>query len=391
MGYAIEKHGLAHRVALGFLALPGVGGRTNRLLFAYMLIVGLISMFVSDAATIAMMIPIGMSVVRHVRQMAHSTAETPNFAAFVTLGTLYASVAGGMATVMGVPHNAIVMASLNRLTGRQLGFFEWMTIGVPLFVIMQLVFYVVLRLMVPPEFSEVPSGEIFLRNERSKLGVMRSNEYRVIVVFVVMVVLFTFPAFAGVIAGNAHPVTVWANRALNVWVIPPAVMFLLFVLRSSEGESLVTWKDAERQAPWNAMLLVTGAVAMTDALVQFGFVEFMGTVVRGLGIIPSALPYIVASIVSVSTNFISGTAAAALYCNIFVPAAAEIGYNPASIAILIANVALGLVFPWAGATAATTFTGGEITMQRMVRVGVVATVAFVLVTATLHVLLSGLI
>src|SRR5207253_8631556 len=86
--------------------------------------------------------------------------------------------------------------------------------------------------------SDVCSSDLlFLRNERSKLGVMRSNEYRVIVVFVLMVVLFTFPAFAGVIAGNAHPVTVWANRALNVWVIPPAVMF-----RSEERRVGKEWR-----------------------------------------------------------------------------------------------------------------------------------------------------
>src|SRR5215510_4514684 len=48
MGYAIEKHGLAHRFTIAFLALPGLGGKTTRLTFAYMLIVGLISVFVSD-------------------------------------------------------------------------------------------------------------------------------------------------------------------------------------------------------------------------------------------------------------------------------------------------------------------------------------------------------
>jgi hypothetical protein len=44
-GYAIEKHGLAHRFTIAFLALPGLGGKTTRLTFAYMLIVGLISVF----------------------------------------------------------------------------------------------------------------------------------------------------------------------------------------------------------------------------------------------------------------------------------------------------------------------------------------------------------
>ena len=82
MGYAIEKHGLAHRFTIAFLALPGLGGKTTRLTFAYMLIVGLISVFVSDAATIAMTIPIGMAIVRHTRPQG----ERKQFAAFMTLG-----------------------------------------------------------------------------------------------------------------------------------------------------------------------------------------------------------------------------------------------------------------------------------------------------------------
>jgi len=394
MGYAIEKHGLAHRIAIGFLALPGIGGKTTRLTFAYMLIVSLVSVFVSDAATIAMMIPIGMSLVRHASPStslgARPGSVTPKFAAFMTLGTLYAAIAGGTASMIGVPHNAIVMAALQRLSGRQLGFFEWMRIGIPIFIALLLVFYVVLWVLTPPEVREVPSGEAFLRAERAKLGPIRPNQRRVLFVFAMMVVLFTLPAFAGLALGDRHATTVWLNRALNVWVVPPAVMFLLFTIRSADDPSagLLTWKDAETQSPWNAMLLVTGAVAMTDALSQFGFVEFMGNIVRGLGITPTALPYVASWTVATATNFISGTAAAALFCNIFVPAAVQIGYNPASIAILIANVALGLVVPWAGATAATTFAGGDIEMKQMIRVGILATAIYTTVAATIHLMMS---
>ena len=81
-----------------------------------------------------MMIPIGMSLVRHVRTLvgAPPNAKT-NFGVFMTLGTFYASIAGGTATIMGVPHNAIAVSLLESLTGRQLGFFEWMMVGVPVF------------------------------------------------------------------------------------------------------------------------------------------------------------------------------------------------------------------------------------------------------------------
>ena len=391
VGYAIDKHGLAQRVALAFLALPGIGGKTRRLTFAYMFLTGCISMFVSDAATIAMMCPIGMSLVRHIRALTGTAAaEKTNFAAFMTLGTMYAAVAGGTATVMGVPHNAIAVSLLERLTGRQLGFFEWMAAGVPVFVTLLVVFYSLLWLLTPPEIRVMPSGEAFLRAEHAKLGPIRPNERRVLAIFGVMVTLFVLPTIAALALPADHPFVAWVQRALPVWVVPPVVMLLLFTIPSTEtpGGTLLSWKDAEQHTPWNTMLLVVGGVAMTEALSQFGFIDLMGGFVKGLGISVTALPYIAGLFVAITTDLISGIAAATLYCSIFIPAAAELGFNPASMAILIANVALGLVFPWAGAVEATTFTVGDITMGKMIRIGLVATVVFVTVTATIHLLLS---
>lgn len=390
MGYAIEKHGLAHRFALAFLALPGVGNKSSRLLFTYMLMVGVLSMVVSDAATVAMTIPIGMSVVRHLAvTIGAGAGEKAKFATFITLGTMYASVAGGTATMIGVPHNGIVISMLDRLAGRQLGFFEWMTVGVPVFVLSLLGFFLVLWKMTRPETEELPSGEAFLRAERAKLGGLRPNEGRVLFVFGVMILLFTLPAVAALLAGESHPTVRAINRALPIFAVPPAVMLLLFAIRSNTGGTLLSWKDAEQQTPWNVMLLIAGALAMTDALTQFGFVEWVGGGVRSLGISASVLPFFAAGVTALSTNFMAGAAAAALYSSIFIPAAAEIGYNPASMGILIANVAIGMVVPWAGATSATTFTGGEVTLERMIKIGIVATLIFVVTTSITHVLLAG--
>jgi sodium-dependent dicarboxylate transporter 2/3/5 len=391
MGYAIEKHGLAYRFAIAFLALRGVGGRMWRLTFIYMVMVGAISMFVSDAATVAMTIPIGMSVVRHTWTMTGmAPAEKTNFAAFVTLGTFYASVAGGTATIMGVPHNAISVAILEQVTGRQLGFFEWMIVGVPVFLALIVGFYLVLWALVPPEMRVLPSGEAFLRGERAKLGPMRANERRVLLVFGVMVTLFTLPTIAGLVLGDGHAAAQWAARALPVWVVPPAVLFLLFTIRDAQndGDGLLTWRDAEHHGPWNSMFLVGGAVAMTDALTQFGFVDAVAGPVRTLGIGPTLLPYVAAFAGGIATNFISGTA---LFASIFVPAAVQIGYNPASMAILLGQVGVGLVFPWAGATSATTFAAGQIGLRPMIIIGLVATAVFVLVVATVHLLMAGLV
>ena len=319
MGHAIEKHGLARRFAISFLALPGIGGRTDRLLFGYMLAVGLISMCVSDATTIAMTIPIGAALARHVKTIAGTPTDAgAHIGTFITLGTLYAAVAGGTATIMGIPHNAIAASVLARVTGHQIGFFEWMRIGVPVFLALLLTFYATLWVLARPDLRDVPGGEAFLRAERAKLGPMRAIERRVVFVFAVMVALFTLPTIASVTLGEQHAIAAAINRALPFWMVPPAVMFLLFTVRSPDeaGAALLTWKDAEQHSPWNTMILVAGAVGMTDALAQFGFVDFVSGIVRNLGIGPTTLPYLAASVVAFTTNFFSGTAATALFSSV---------------------------------------------------------------------------
>jgi sodium-dependent dicarboxylate transporter 2/3/5 len=291
---------------------------------------------------------------------------------------------------MGVPHNAVAVDLLAQFTGRQLGFFEWMFAGVPVFVALLLAFYALLWAVLRPEIQEIPSGEAFLRSERAKLGPVRPNERRVLAVFGTMVTLFALPTMLALLLGADDRASAAAARALPVWVVPFAAIFLLFTIRSAEDGSagLLTWKDAERHAPWGTMFLVGGALAMTDALTEFGFVTLMGKTVSGLGLGAATLPYVATTVVALSTNFMSATP---LYCSIFIPAAAQVGFNPASMAILIGNVAVGFIFPWAGATSATAFAAGDVRMDQMIKVGLVATVLFIVITATIHVLMAGVV
>ena len=136
------------------------------------------------------------------------------------------------------------------------------------------------------------------------------------------------------------------------------------------------------------MLLCAGAVAMTDALANFGFIELVNARIQGVGLGSVGLPFLVASIVAASTNLISGLAATSLYCNIFIPVAMEVGFNPISMAMLIANVGLGIMLPWAGAAAGTAFATGYLDMREMVKVGFFATLVLIVVTASVHILFS---
>jgi sodium-dependent dicarboxylate transporter 2/3/5 len=348
-------------------------------------------MFVSDAATVAMMIPVGMSLGSFVRGVTGvADTQKSNFGALLALSALYGAEAGGTATIAGIPHNALAVALLERFTGRALGWFEWMFAGVPLFVTTMIAFYFLLVWFLPPEVKTVPGGLEFIEEERRKLGPLSAGEKATLFVFAAMVILFTLPTVVRLVLGRSHPLAQWASQGLSLWVVPPVIMLLLFSTPVSwrEGKFILTWREAVQNSPWGIMILCTGAVAITDALVGFGFVEYAGGLVSRLDLGRYSLPFVASAIVAVSTNLISGVAATSFFGTILIPTAQQVGFNPASMAMLIPNVALGVMVPWAGAAAGTAFATGEIDMKNMIRIGVVCTVAMVVIRAGVHILLA---
>ena len=159
LGYALEKHGVAKRVALRFLTLKGVANSTAKLTFMYMLVTAIISMFIADVGVVGMMMPIGMSLFAYisgVTGLAREGEKKSRLASFLALGTLYGAVAGGVATIAGLPHNAVGVALADSLTGTYIGWFRWMKVGLPLSVILLVTFYGLLRYFFPPEISTIP-------------------------------------------------------------------------------------------------------------------------------------------------------------------------------------------------------------------------------------------
>ena len=155
-----------------------------------------------------------------------------------------------------------------------------------------------------------------------------------------------------------------------------------------KGEGTLVWRDVADHASWNIIFLVTGAVGMTEALAEFGFMDFIQGALEGFSLGSVALPVVSAVVTAISTNIVSGTAAATLFASIFIPVADQLGVNPATIATLIANVSVGIVFPWSGALAATAFASGYVDLKEMIKVGLVATVLIVFVALSINLLFA---
>ena len=123
---AMLVHGVDRRVVYRALAIPGLGSSALRVLIVYGALCVAISMWVSNTATTAMMFPIGLSVVAHMRQSEHAQpAEVYRFAMAMMLLTAFAASIGGMGTPVGTATNLIGIGMLDRMAGARVTFADW--------------------------------------------------------------------------------------------------------------------------------------------------------------------------------------------------------------------------------------------------------------------------
>jgi sodium-dependent dicarboxylate transporter 2/3/5 len=392
LGYSIQRHGLAKRFALWFLARRIVGGNTYRLIFGYMLATAICSMLISDAATVAMMMPVGLSLVAYIRTVGNiPLSQNTNMGTFMSLACLYGSVSGGTATLVGTPYNVLSIGLLQTLAGQTIRFFDWMVVGLPVFLVSLLMFYFVLCMFLKPEIPYLPGGRDFIQEERKKLGPFTPAERATIFVLLSMILLFTLPTIMELVLGAEHPIVRWASIALSIYVVPPAVILLMFCtpVNLSRGEFLLTWKEVTEHAPWNIMIMCTSAVAVTAALVDFGFIDFAETLIAGLGVGHYLLPIVTSVLVAVGANMVTASAVTALFGTVLIPASQLVGINPVSTAILIPQMATGFMLPWSGPAVAIAFASGEAGMKDMIRIGAVATILLAILVTGIHMLLGS--
>ena len=154
---AMMLHGLDRRIALAFLSVPWIGERPGRMLAGVGLVTALISMWVSNTATTAMMLPIAVGILSalHRVRVARGLAAGPMdargwpYATAMMLMVAYAASIGGIGTPVGSPPNLIGIGLIRRTTGFEITFFRWMALMVPMLVVMAAVLFALLYLLHP--------------------------------------------------------------------------------------------------------------------------------------------------------------------------------------------------------------------------------------------------
>ena len=368
-GHAFQKHGLARRIALAALCVPGVARSGSGLILAILVVSAVLSAVVSDLAVIVMMTPIALSVV-------HSVAPgATRLSAAASLAVLYGAAAGGLATPPGIVFNALTLSLLDRLTGYSVTFVQWVSTGVILAAAHFPVCYLILKFMLPPEVKAIPDARARFLQEREQLGPMSRGERNVLFVLVLMLVLWTLPTVAEI-------------GFLEIWYVPPVAMLLLFVLPADakRGEMTLEAGDFQKGVGWNVLFLVLGGMALADALTTLGSIDWLAGRLTG-NLTAGALPWVAGLATVLLTQLGSGAAASIMVSTILFPIAETLGYNPTILARIIAGTAQAVAFPWSSPASATTFSFGAVGFGTLFKVGLVATVLTAIVVIALSMIL----
>ncbi|AYD90627.1 DASS family sodium-coupled anion symporter [Actinomyces lilanjuaniae] len=370
LALTMQRWNLHRRIALRVVLW--VGTRPRSLVLGFMVATGFLSMWVSNTATAVLMLPIGASVLGLVSSLAGGRQRIRRFSTALMLAIAYAASIGSVGTIIGTPPNALLVAYLSETHGVEIGFGQWMLVGVPLAAVLMVVaWWLLVYVLLPPEIDTVPGGREVIEEEWRRLGPMSGGEVRVSIVFLAA-------AASWVLVPTLLERT---GAALNISdaLIAMATAAILFLLPGdrAQGTRLLDWATA-KEVPWDVLLLFGGGLSLSSMFSRLGLSIWIGEQARGLEVLPTVLfVAAVALLVIVLTELTSNTATAAAFLPIMGGVAVGIGLTqqePANVLLLTAPVALSATFafmlPVATPPNAVAYGSGYVRLADMVRSGV---------------------
>jgi sodium-dependent dicarboxylate transporter 2/3/5 len=376
LGQAMLKHGLNRRFAFTILSLPWVGAHPARLYAAFGGITAATSMWVSNAATTAMMLPIGLAILTELgtRRGIAEPRSTP-FAAGLVLITAFAASVGGVATPIGTPPNLIGIGAVERLTGVKVTFFDWMRVGLPVAVV--LTGFLVWRFArtCPAPAGSLEGNRDWLRAEAARLGPWTRGQLNVVGVFAAAVCLWVLPGFVALLAegGPESPAYLWLGSRLPESVVGLLAASALFLLPADPARARATlgWHDAAG-IDWGTILLFAGGMALGELMFATGLARWIGDGLAGIFHARSVLGLTVlfAAVGILVSETTTNTASATMIVPIAIAVAKSAGVDPLKPALAAClGCSMGFLLPVSTGPNAMAYGTGCVPLRAMMRHG----------------------
>ncbi len=357
----MQRWNLHRRIALWILS--HFDQKPSALIGGFMIATALLSMWVSNTATTLMMIPIALSVADNI--IDDNNPRHP-FILAILLAIAYSASIGGMGTIVGTPPNAMMVGYLQENMGIEISFIAWMSLGIPIvMVLLPAAWWVLTRMVFSVDKGLSIEGSDVIQQKRAAMGVISIPEIRVAILFTCIALAWVFRPLLNELSFLTH---------LNDTVIAILGAILFFAIPSGsekeKGSFLLDWETAVK-LPWGVVLLFGGGLSLAFAISNTGLAAWLGD---SLAVLSTAhylilLGAIVAMIVFL-TEITSNTATTAALMPIFGAIAIGGNIDPILLAAPAAIAAsCAFMLPVATAPNAIVFSGGQVQVPDMVKAG----------------------
>lgn len=301
VGGALFETGMANKVGG---VITHFAKTEKQLIFIIMVVVGVMSGFLSNTGTAAVLIPVVIGV----------AAKSGFTRSRLLMPLVFAAALGGNLSLIGAPGNLIAQSALQNI-GSGFGFFEYAKVGLPMLVCGILYFLTIGYKFLPNNSNSSEVGSI--GEQRDYSHVPRWKQILSLVVLIATILGMIFEKQTGI------SLTVAGCIGALVLVIT----------------GVLTEKQAYKAIDSQTIFIFGGTLAMAKALEMTGAGKLVADQVIGLlgnNSSPFMLLVVVFALSVVMTNFMSNTATVALLVPVSLSIAAGMGADPR--AVLMATV-----------------------------------------------------
>ena len=370
LALAMRKHGWDKRMAFWILSSRLGGGSPAGLITLIGAICFVLSMWVSNTATAAMMTPICLGIAATLEERFETQQQRHAFTTRALLTTAFASSIGGLATPVGTPPNLIAIQFLKE-NGIEITFLEWMGVGLPIALGMFGILIVIMHFRF--RLGELDLGAVrqHFGKELEALGSIKREEIQVAAVFALAVFLWILPGFWKLISPESPWLDLVSSR-LSMSVVGITASLLLFVLPSKDSTNLV-WGDA-REIDWGTVLLFGGGLTLGKMLDETGLAATLGNLAfnPAWGLFALVAAAVIFGVLM--SEFASNTASAAIVIPVLMVVLADPGFQGVSVTLVVMACAFGasygFMLPVSTPPNAIVYGTGKLQVRDMFRTGI---------------------
>jgi sodium-dependent dicarboxylate transporter 2/3/5 len=306
MAEAMRRTKLDHYTSV---VITARAGHSPVVLFASMLgLAAFMSMWMSNTAAIAVLVPIALAVT--------TPLDHAGFQRALVLGIAYAGTIGGVGSAIGTPANQIAIEFLDSFGGHTISFVEWFAFGLPMVILFLPVmgWYLWKRSSVDIDAMQFGEVRAVAEAERRRVGAPSRDQIVVLGVFVAVAIGWVTQTLHGF-----HP-----------GVVALAGAIALFVVGALVPEDL-------GRISWSSLITFGGGLTLGLFLVETGTSDFVATQLTGLvGVSTVIAIFAVALLTLLLTTFASNTASAAILIPLAIPLAGVLGISVTGLVVVVA-------------------------------------------------------